>query len=143
MGKELAFGERTGISRDVYIAPSKKAAREAAGKAVMGALNFSNWRGPRIYLKPGESFAPGQEEALRKELPFEFVDERSLIFGPPEYAIDKLLELEESLNIEQVNIKCGWPGMTQRQIMQSLVPFAEKVLPALKSNRSISHASNA
>ena len=143
VGKELAFGERTGISRDVYIAPSKKAAREAAGKAVMGALNFSNWRGPRIYLKPGESFAPGQEEALRKELPFEFVDERSLIFGPPEYAIDKLLEFEESLNIEQVNIKCGWPGMTQRQIMQSLVPFAEKVLPALKSNRSISHASNA
>ena len=39
--------------------------------------------------------------------------------------------------------KCGWPGMSQTQIMQSLVPFAEKVLPALKTNQSVAHAGNA
>ena len=133
-GIDLPFGARTGISRDVYIAPTRKAAREAAGEAVMAALNFSNWRGPRIYLNPGELFAPGEEEALKKRLPFDYVDQRSLIFGPPEYAIDKLLELKETLNIEQINIKCGWPGMSQQLIMDSLIPFAEKVLPAINSS---------
>ena len=75
--------------------------------------------------------------------PFEFVDKRSLIFGPPEYAVDKLLELRETLNIEQVNIKCGWPGMTQDQIMQSLVLFAEKVLPEIQTLEKTTNVSNA
>ena len=143
VGENLPLGARTGVSRDVYIAPTRKAARDIAGKAVMGSLNYSNWRGPRIFLNPGENFAPGQEAALKRELPFAFVDERSLIFGPPAYAIDKLLELKETLNIEQLNIKCGWPGMSQHEIMQSLVPFAEKVLPALQSNEASVHVSNA
>ena len=110
VGVELPFGARTGISRDVHIASSREEARRIAGKGVMDALNFSNWRGPRIFLRPGETFAPGQEDALKKELPFEFVDERSLIFGPPEYAVEKFTELRDDLNLEQVNMKMGWPG---------------------------------
>ena len=77
VGVDLPFGARTGISRDVHIASSREEARRIAEKGVMDALNFSNWRGPRIFLRPGETFAPGQEDALKKKLSFEFVDERS------------------------------------------------------------------
>ena len=136
VGVELPFGARTGISRDVHIAPSREEARRIAGKWVMDALNFSNWRGPRIFLKPGETFAPGQEEALKKKLSFEFVDERSLIFGPPEYAIEKFAELRDDLNLEQVNMKMGWPGMGQREILRSLELFAERVLPELQRDEA-------
>ena len=132
VGVDLPFGARTGVSRDVYIAESREEARRIAGKWVMDALNFSNWRGPRIFLRPGETFEPGQEAALKKELPFEFVDERSLIFGPPEYAVEKFTELRDDLNLEQVNMKSGWPGMGQRDILRSLERFAERVLPELR-----------
>ena len=106
----------------------------------MDALNFSNWRGPRIFMRPGETFAPGQEDALKKELPFEFVDERSLIFGPPEYAIEKFTELRDELNLEQVNMKMGWPGMGQRDILRSLELFAERVLPELRRHDAAAQA---
>ena len=131
VGVDLAAGARTGVSRDVHIASSRAEAKKIAGKWVMDALNFSNWRGPKIFLNPGESFQPGQEEALKKELSFDFVDERSLIFGPPEYAIEKFAELRDELNLEQVNIKCGWPGMNHAEIMRSLDLFAERVLPEI------------
>ena len=131
VGVDLAAGARTGVSRDVHIASSRAEAEKIAGKWVMDALNFSNWRGPKIFLNPGESFQPGQEEALKKKLSFDFVDERSLIFGPPEYAIEKFAELRDELNLEQVNIKCGWPGMNHAEIMRSLDLFAERVLPEI------------
>ena len=143
VGVDLPFGARTGISRDVHIASSREEARRIAGKWVMDALNFSNWRGPRIFLRPGETFAPGQEDALKKELPFEFVDERSLIFGPPEYAVEKFTELRDELNLEQVNMKMGWPGMGQRDILRSLELFAERVLPELRRGEPADPASAA
>ena len=100
-------------------------------------------RAPRIFLRPGETFAPGQEDALKKELPFEFVDERSLIFGPPEYAVEKFTELRDELNLEQVNMKMGWPGMGQRDILRSLELFAERVLPELRRGEPAESASAA
>ena len=109
----------------------------------MDALNFSNWRGPKIFLDPGETFAPGQEEALKKELTFDFVDERSLIFGPPEYAVEKFAELGEDLGLEQVNIKCGWPGMDHADIRRSLDLFAERVLPEIRKHATGEGASEA
>ena len=131
-GVELPQGARTGVSRDCFIAGSREEAKKIAGKWVMDALNFSNWRGPRIFLNPGEELDPGQEEALKKELTFDFVDERSLIFGLPEYAIEKFLELREDLQLEQVNIKCGWPGMPHADTMRSLELFVERVLPEIR-----------
>ena len=136
VGVDLPFGARTGISRDVHIASSREEARRIAEKGVMDSLNFSNWRGPRIFLRPGETFEPGQEAALKKELSFEFVDERSLIFGPPDYAIEKFKELRDDLNLEQINMKMGWPGMGQRDILRSLELFAERVLPELRRDET-------
>ena len=58
-GVELPQGARTGVSRDCFIAGSREEAKKIAGKWVMDALNFSNWRGPRIFLNPGEELDPG------------------------------------------------------------------------------------
>ena len=133
VGVNLPLGGRVGISRDVYVASSREEARKIAGPWAMKALNFSNWRGPKIFMRPGEEFTAGQEEALKKELSFEFVDERSLIFGSPEYVVEKFLELRDDLGLEQVNMKCGWPGMEQKDILKSLDLFAERVLPEIKN----------
>jgi len=140
-GVELPKGARTGISRDVCIADSREKARKVGGKWVMDALNFSNWRGPKIFLNPGEELGPAEEEALKKELTFDFVDERSLIFGSPDYAIEKFSELRDDVGLEQINMKCGWPGMPHSDTMRSLELFAERVLPELRKSESPAAAS--
>ena len=58
--------------RDSFVADSEAEARRIAGEACLGSLNFANWRGPRIYLNPGETLPVDQEAALTKKITYEF-----------------------------------------------------------------------
>ena len=107
-------------------------AREIAGRGVMKHLNWSNWRGPHIYLNPGETLSEEEEKALEKELTYDWVHPRSLLFGSPEYVIDRLLEMKEELNIEQVLVNSTWDDISDEDAMKSLRLFAEKVVPFVK-----------
>ena len=134
-GKSVPYGARTAILRDTFVAESKQEARKIAGEAVMGSLNFSNWRGPSVYLNPDEKLDPELEESLNKELTFDFVDERSLFFGSPDQVVEKIMELWEETNIEQIAFKCSWPGFPHEHAMRSLNLLANEVIPEV--NRRI------
>src|SRR4051794_7720422 len=54
-GRDLPTGARTAIMRDTFVAGSEQEAVRVAGGTMMDSLNFSNWRGPSIYLDPGET----------------------------------------------------------------------------------------
>ena len=136
-GKQLALGQRTGIMRDFFVADSMEEAKQMAGEYVMKSLNWSNWRGPSIYLAPGETLSSAQEEALKMELPYDWVHPRCLLFGTPEYIVDKLEELREELNIELVLLSCDWRGMPHELRMKSLRLFGEKVMPKLKLDTEV------
>jgi alkanesulfonate monooxygenase SsuD/methylene tetrahydromethanopterin reductase-like flavin-dependent oxidoreductase (luciferase family) len=131
-GQPIPFGARTAIVRDTFVAQSKADARRIAGDAVMSAMNFANWRGPRIYLDPGETLDPALEAQLRKQLTFDFVDQRALLFGSPEDVHEKLEELRRETSIEQVIFKCSYPGLEHRHTMQSMHLLIEEVLPRLR-----------
>jgi alkanesulfonate monooxygenase SsuD/methylene tetrahydromethanopterin reductase-like flavin-dependent oxidoreductase (luciferase family) len=131
-GKEVPFGARTGVVRDTFVADTMQQARELAERHVMRYLNWSNWRGPKIYLRPDEVLAPKQEDALVKELTYEFVKERSLLFGTPDYVADKIEELREELDMELLLINSTWLDFPQELAMRSMRLFAEKVLPRVR-----------
>ena len=131
-GKDIPFGARTSVVRDVFVADSMQQARDLAEHYVMRYLNWSNWRGPKIYLRPGEQLPPETESALVKELTYEFVKERSLLFGTPDYVIDKIEELREELNMEQLLINSTWIAIPQELAMRSMRLFVEKVLPKVR-----------
>ena len=61
-GKELPLGARAAIMRDTFVADSEEEAVRIAGGPMMDSLNFSNWRGPSVYLDPGETL-PAEQEA--------------------------------------------------------------------------------
>lgn len=128
-GHEIPFGARTAIMRDAFCAENEKEARRVAQAAVMGSLNFSNWRGPSVYLEPNEALDPALEASLRKELTYDFVSERSLLFGSPESIVDKLMELWEETHIEEVAFKCGWPGLEHEHTMRSMRLIVDEVIP--------------
>jgi alkanesulfonate monooxygenase SsuD/methylene tetrahydromethanopterin reductase-like flavin-dependent oxidoreductase (luciferase family) len=132
-GRDVPMGARTAILRDTFVAESEKEAREIAGEAVMGGYNFSNWRGPGVFLNPGEKLDPDLEESLKKELTFDFVNERSLLFGSPDDIVDKLMELWRETNIEQVVFNCSREGVSHEHTMRSIRLLAEEVIPKVKA----------
>ena len=140
-GRELPFGARTAILRDTYIAESEAEARKIAGDAVMGSFNFSNWRGPGVYLNPDEKLDPELEASLNDELTFDFVNQRSLLFGSPEQVVDKLMELWEETHIEQVAFKCSWPGFPHEHTIRSIKLLIGEVIPEV--NRRLQARANA
>lgn len=132
-GADVPLGARTAILRDTFVADSEAEARRIAGDSIMGALNFSNWRGPGVYLDPDEKLHPELQASLENELTYDFVRERSLLFGSPDQIVDKLIELWEETHIEQVAFKCSWPGLAHEHARRSVRRLAEEVIPEVNS----------
>lgn len=131
-GRTIPLGQRAALVRDTFVAESAADARRIAGKAVMDALNFANWRGARIFLDPEEHLTLDDEARLGKELTFEFVNERALLFGSPDEVLAKLIALYEDTRIEQVIFKSCWPGLPHEHTMRSMQLLTREVLPRLE-----------
>jgi alkanesulfonate monooxygenase SsuD/methylene tetrahydromethanopterin reductase-like flavin-dependent oxidoreductase (luciferase family) len=140
-GTDAVLGARTAIMRDTFVAESEAEARRIAGPAAMEALNFSNWRGPSVYLEPDETLDADLEAALKQELTYEFVSPRSLLFGSPDQVADKLVELWEETRIEEVVLKSSWPGLAHEHTMRSVRLLIDEVIPAF--NRRIGRSAAA
>ena len=134
-GVDLPVGARTAIMREIFVADSEAEARRIAEGPMMDGLNFSNWRGPKIFLNPGEKLEPELEAELKKKLTYEFVAPRSVIFGSPDQVADKLWELEVEVGIEQVVVKSSWAGLSHEHTMRSLRRFIGEVVPRLNERR--------
>ena len=131
-GRALRPGEGCGVMRDTFVAGSMREAERLAGDFVMRSLNWSNWRGPSIYLAPGEALPARQRAALEKELPYDWVHPRCLLFGEPAFVVDCLEELREATQLETVLLTSDWRGMDHGLRMQSLRRLGEEVLPRLR-----------
>jgi len=132
-GKDQPIGARAAIMRDTFVASSAEEAERIAAGPLMDSLNFANWRGPSIYLDPGETLAAEQEAALKQHLTYEFVRDRSIYFGSPEHVAGKVEELHRATGIEGVIFKCSWPGLSHAHCRESVRRLGEEVLPALNA----------
>ncbi len=134
---DIPFGAKTAVSRDTFVADSEAEARRIAEEACLGSLNFANWRGPRIYLDPGETLPPEQEAALKKQITYEFAGPRALFFGSPDQVTDQIVELIEETQIQHLMFKCGWPGLAHEHTMRSLERLSKEVLPRVRQRLGI------
>ena len=131
-GRSIEFGANTAIARDIFVAETDAEARRICEGPLMGGLNFSNWRGPYIYLDPDEVLEPDVEAALKKELTFDFVRDRSVIVGSVDHVVDKLVELHVETHIEQVSIRCSFPGLAHEDVVRCLTLMTHEVIPRVK-----------
>lgn len=132
-GRTIPLGARTAILRDTFVAESAAEARRIGGPAALGALNFSNWRGPYIFLDPGEELDPEVNAQQTNELTFDFVNERALLFGSPDEVADKLVHMHEETGIEQVVFRCGWPGLAHEHTARSVRLLRDEVIPRVNA----------
>jgi alkanesulfonate monooxygenase SsuD/methylene tetrahydromethanopterin reductase-like flavin-dependent oxidoreductase (luciferase family) len=132
-GKDLKLGARTAIMRDTFVADSEAEAVRIAGGPMMDSLNFSNWRGPSVYLNPGETLSPSDEAALKKRLTYEFVRDRSTYFGPPEQIVQQILHLHRETGIDGVVFKTSWAGLPHAAARESVRRLGTEVIPAIRA----------
>jgi alkanesulfonate monooxygenase SsuD/methylene tetrahydromethanopterin reductase-like flavin-dependent oxidoreductase (luciferase family) len=129
---DIPIGAKTAVVRDTFVADSEAEARRIAEEACLSSLNFANWRGPRIYLDPGEKLTPAQENALKKNITYDFVRPRALFFGSPDQVVDQIVELAQETGIDHLMFKCGWPGLAHEHTMRCLERLSQEVLPRVR-----------
>ena len=132
-GKDLPLGARTAIMRDTFVADTEAEAVRIAAGPMMDSLNFSNWRGPSVYLNPGETLSAGDEAALKKHLTYDFVRDRSTYFGPPEKIVQQILHLHRETGIDSVVFKTSWSGLPHAAARESVRRLGTEVIPAVRA----------
>lgn len=123
-GRDVPKGEGIALVRDVYVADTMEQARKDAAEAVLTNYRWiCHWRGLGNLLDPGEELKPGQE------LDYDFLHPRNLLFGTPEYVTEKIQELKEELNLQNLLLWIDHNGLPHEKKMRSLKLFTEEVMP--------------
>ena len=60
-----------------------------------------------------------------------------MLFGTPEYVIDKIKELQSELNLQYLQVWSNFPGVKHEDYMKSISLFTEKVMPHFKNNINV------
>ena len=67
-------------------------------------------------------------------LNYEFLHQRNMLFGTPEYVIEKIHELKSELNLQNLQVWSNFPGVKHEDCMKSIKMFTEKVMPHFKDD---------
>lgn len=122
--RDVPLGEGIAVVRDVYVAETMEQAKADAAEAVLNNYRWvCHWRGLGNLMEPGEEVKEGQE------LNYEFLHPRNLLFGTPEYVTEKIQELKDELNLQNLLLWVDHNGLSQEKKMKSLKLFTEKVMP--------------
>ena len=83
---------------------------------------------------------PGEELPETKHkldlLNYEFLHKRNMLFGTPEYVIEKIEELKSELNLKNLLVWSNFPGIKHEDCMKSIKLFNEKVIPKVNLKKS-------
>lgn len=122
-GVEPALGEGLSLVRDVYVADTMEQARADFEQALLTSYRWiCHWRGLNNMREVGE-------DITGRSLDFDFLAERNLLVGTPDHVAEKIHELQDELNLQDLLLWSTHPGMDHAKTMRSFELFAEKVMP--------------
>ena len=131
--RNVPLGEGISLVRDMFVADTMEEAKEKAGEHMVNYMRWvCHWRGLGNHMDPGEELpvTPGKLDLLN----YEFLHKRNMLFGTPEYVIDKIHELKSELNLQNLQVLSNFPGVKHKDCMKSIKLFTEKVMPHFKND---------
>tara|TARA_B100001540_G_scaffold147914_1_gene131215 strand:- start:1922 stop:3088 length:1167 start_codon:yes stop_codon:yes gene_type:complete len=139
--REVPLGEGVSLVRDMFVAKTMEEAKEMAGEYIVNYMKWvCHWRGLGNHMDPGEKL-PETKNKLDL-LNYEFLHKRNLLFGTPEFVIEKINELQKELNLQNLQVWSNFPGIDHEDCMRSIKLFTEEVMPNIKPlNTNIQKAS--
>ena len=87
-----------------------------------------------------KSYGCGEELPETKHkldlLNYDFLHKRNLLFGTPEYVINKINELKSELNLQNLQVWSNFPGIDHKACMRSIKLFNDEVIPKINLDSS-------
>ncbi|WP_020499109.1 LLM class flavin-dependent oxidoreductase [Sciscionella marina] len=122
-GTPQQLGAGLSLVRDVYVADTMEQARADFEEALLTSYRWiCHWRGLNNLREVGEDISG-------RELDYDFLAERNLLVGTPDFVAGKVQELQEELNLQDLMLWTTHPGLEHRKAMRSFELFTEKVMP--------------
>jgi len=130
--RDVPMGEGICLVRDLFVADTMEKAKELAGEQMVNYMRWvCHWRGLGSHMDPGEELpiTKGKLDLLS----YDFLHKRNMLFGTPEYVIEKIEELQSELNLQYLQVWSSFPGVKHEHSMLSIKLFTEKVMPHFKN----------
>ena len=133
--REVPLGEGICLVRDMFIAETMEEAEKLAGEHIVNYMRWvCHWRGLGNHMDPGE-ILPETDHKLDL-LNYDFLHKRNLLFGTPEYVVNKINELKSELNLQNLQVWSNFPGIDHEACMRSIKLFTDEVMPKIKLDES-------
>ena len=133
--REVPLGEGICLVRDMFIADTMEEAEKFAGEHIVNYMRWvCHWRGLGNHMDPGEEL-PKTDHKLDL-LNYDFLHKRNLLFGTPEYVVNKINELKSELNLQNLQVWSNFPGIEHDACMRSIKLFTDEVIPKIKLDSS-------
>ena len=132
--RDVPMGEGINLVRDMFVAETMEEAKKLAGKHMVDYMRWvCHWRGLGNHTDPGEEL-PETKNKLDL-LNYEFLHKRNMLFGTPDYIIEKIKELQSELNLKNLLVWSNFPGVKHEDAMKSIKLFNEEVIPKINSSK--------
>jgi alkanesulfonate monooxygenase SsuD/methylene tetrahydromethanopterin reductase-like flavin-dependent oxidoreductase (luciferase family) len=126
--RNVPMGEGISLVRDMFVADTMEEAKEKAGEHMVNYMRWvCHWRGLGNHMDPGEELP--ETNGKLDLLNYEFLHNRNMLFGTPEYVTEKIHELKSELNLQNLHVWSNFPGVKHKDCMKSIKLFTEKVMP--------------
>ena len=133
--RDVPLGEGICLVRDMFIADTMEEAEKLAGEHIVNYMRWvCHWRGLGNHMDPGETL-PKTDHKLDL-LNYDFLHKRNLLFGTPEYVVNKINELKSELNLQNLQVWSNFPGIEHEACMRSVKLFTDEVMPKIKLDNS-------
>jgi alkanesulfonate monooxygenase SsuD/methylene tetrahydromethanopterin reductase-like flavin-dependent oxidoreductase (luciferase family) len=139
--RNVPLGEGVSLVRDMFVAETMEEAEKLAGEHIINYMRWvCHWRGLGNHMDPGEEL-PETKHKLDL-LNYDFLHKRNLLFGTPEYVVNKINELKSELNLQNLQVWSNFPGIDHEACMRSIKLFNDEVIPKINfQNESVEKAS--
>jgi len=133
--RNVPLGEGISLVRDMFVAETMEEAEKIAGEHIINYMRWvCHWRGLGNHMDPGEKL-PETKNKLDL-LNYDFLHKRNLLFGTPDYVVEKIKELQSELNLKNLQVWSNFPGIDHEACMRSIKLFNDEVIPKINNNKS-------
>jgi alkanesulfonate monooxygenase SsuD/methylene tetrahydromethanopterin reductase-like flavin-dependent oxidoreductase (luciferase family) len=132
--RDVPMGEGITLVRDMFVAETMEDAKKLAGEYMVNYMKWvCHWRGLGNHMDPGEELpiTKGKTDLLD----YEFLHKRNMLFGTPDYVIEKIKELQTELNLKDLLVWSNFPGLKHENAMRSIKLFNEEVIPKINMDK--------
>ena len=134
--RDVPMGEGISLVRDMFVAETMEEAKKLAGEHMVNYMRWvCHWRGLGNHMDPDEELP--QTKGKLDLLNYDFLHKRNMLFGTPDYVVEKIKELQSELNLKNLQVWSSMPGVKHEDAMRSIKLFNDEVIPKINLAKTV------